>query len=89
MITGDETNKKIKLCLDNLPKNSLLGMSLMKEFKDEQMIADMWKQNMIDGTSFEVGTFHNRWVGVLSTTSHSAFILFRELFITSQAQSIN
>ena len=58
MITGDETNKKIKLCLDNLPKNSLLGMSLMKEFKDEQMIADMWKQNMIDGTSFEVGTFH-------------------------------
>ncbi|NQZ53843.1 MAG: hypothetical protein HRT93_06275 [Piscirickettsiaceae bacterium] len=58
IITSNETNKKIKLCLDNLPKNSLLGMNLMKEFKDEQMIADMWKQNMSDGTSFEVGTFH-------------------------------
>ena len=58
MITAKETDKKIKLCLDNLPKNSLLGMSLMEELKDEKMIAEMWNQNMIDGTSFEVGTFH-------------------------------
>lgn len=58
IITSKEPLKKIKLCLDNLPKNSLLGMNLMKEFKDEPMIADMWRQNMVDGTSFEVGTFH-------------------------------
>lgn len=58
MMTGKEPQKKIKLCLDNLPKNSLLGMSFMKELKDEPMIADQWKKNMEEGTSFEIGTFH-------------------------------
>ncbi len=68
ILTNSLPIKKIKLCLDKLPNNFSLGMDLMKEFKDEPMIAEMWKENMKRGATFEVGIF-DKWQKILGKWS--------------------
>ncbi len=64
MITHGGPIKKFKLCLDSLPNNSLLGMDLMNQLKDDDEIMEMWRDNMSRGASFEVGIFH-KWKNML------------------------